>query len=55
MIDSSKFGRADLTSFASLNQITHLFTDTGLAQGWVKKLEQAGVLFNLCIEKVKLA
>jgi DeoR/GlpR family transcriptional regulator of sugar metabolism len=48
LIDSSKFGRADLTSFASLDQITHLLTDTGLAPAWVKKLEQARVPFTLC-------
>jgi DeoR/GlpR family transcriptional regulator of sugar metabolism len=52
LIDSSKFGRADLTSFASLNQITHLFTDTNLDSAWVKKLEQAGVPFTLCSEKM---
>jgi DeoR family fructose operon transcriptional repressor len=55
LIDSSKFGRADLTSFASLNQITHLFTDNGLAHAWVKKLEQAGVPFTLCNEKTEQA
>ncbi len=55
LIDSSKYGRADLTCFASLNQITHLFTDTGLAPAWVKKLEQAGVPFTLCDEKTEQA
>ena len=48
LIDSSKFGRADLTSFASPKQITHLFTDTGLAPAWVKKLQQARVPFTVC-------
>ena len=48
LIDSSKFGRADLTSFASLGQITHLFTDTELTPAWVKKLKQSGVPFTLC-------
>jgi len=55
LIDSSKFGRADLTSFATLDQITRLFTDTGLAPSWVKKLEQAGVPFTLCSEKTEKA
>ena len=55
LIDSSKFGRADLTSFASLNQITHLFTDTGLAPAWVKKLKQSGVAFSLCGENTEPA
>jgi len=53
LIDSSKFGRADLTSFAGLNQITRLFTDTDLAPAWVKKLEQAGVPYTLCSEKTE--
>ena len=55
LIDSSKIGRADLTSFASLDQIMHLFTDTNLAPAWVKKLEQAGVPFTLCNEKTEQA
>ena len=44
----------DLNSLAKLRQITRV-TDINLSPAWVKKLEQAGVLFNLCIEKVKLA
>jgi len=55
LIDSSKFGRADLTSFASLGQITHLFTDTDLAPAWVKKLKLAGVAFTLCSGKSELS
>ena len=55
LIDSSKFGRADLTSFASLDQITHLFTDSNLDPAWAKKLKQAGVPFSLCDEKTELA
>jgi DeoR/GlpR family transcriptional regulator of sugar metabolism len=51
LIDSSKFGRADLTSFANLNQITHLYTDSDLDPAWVIELKQAGVLFSLCSEK----
>ena len=30
MIDSSKFGKEDLTPFARPMQITHLFTDSGI-------------------------
>lgn len=48
LIDSSKFGRADLTSFARLDQITRLFTDINLTPAWVKKLKMAGVPFTLC-------
>ena len=55
LIDSSKFGRADLTSFAGLDQITHLFTDSALDPAWVKKLAQAGVPFSLCNERTEPA
>jgi len=55
LIDSSKFGRADLTSFASLDQITRLFTDNNLTPAWVKKLKQAGVPFTLCSGKTEPA
>ena len=55
LIDSSKFGRADLTAFASMEQITHLFTDSDLPPAWVKKLEQAAVPFTLCNGKSELS
>jgi DeoR/GlpR family transcriptional regulator of sugar metabolism len=53
LIDSSKFGRADLTSFASLDQITRLYTDSDLDPAWIKKLKQAGVPFSMCSEKTE--
>ena len=53
LIDSSKFGRADLTSFASLDQLTHLYTDSDLDPAWIKKLKQAGLPFSLCSEKTE--
>ena len=55
LIDSSKFGRADLTAFASMEQITHLFTDNDLPPTWVKKLKQAAVPFTLCNGKSELS
>ncbi len=48
LIDSSKFGRADLTPFARLNQITHLFTDANLSTEWQDRLAQAGLPYTLC-------
>jgi DeoR/GlpR family transcriptional regulator of sugar metabolism len=48
LIDSSKFGKADLTSFARLDQITHLFTDADLSQDWQDNLAQVGLPFTLC-------
>jgi DeoR/GlpR family transcriptional regulator of sugar metabolism len=43
LIDSSKFGKLDLTSFARIDQISQLFTDSKISPEWVEKLKQAGV------------
>ena len=48
LVDSSKMGKEDLTSFASLNQITHLYTDTGISDEWADRLKAAGVKFTIC-------
>jgi DeoR family fructose operon transcriptional repressor len=50
LIDSSKFGTDDLTSFARPEQITCLITDAGLSPEWVAKLQGAGIDFTLCGE-----
>src|SRR5687768_14687792 len=51
LVDSTKFGKEDLTPFARTDQITHLITDSRLSQEWTEKLEQAGVNFTLCEEQ----
>ena len=51
LIDSSKFGKEDLTPFASLDQIAHLITDSRLTTEWVAKLKEAGVDFTICEEE----
>jgi DeoR/GlpR family transcriptional regulator of sugar metabolism len=48
LVDSSKIGVEDLTPFASLDQITHLFTDAGLSDEWTERLRRAGVAFTIC-------
>lgn len=55
LIDSGKFGRMDLTVFARVDQVTHLFTDYAIAPDWVEKLKQAGVSFTLCGGKMESA
>ena len=50
LIDSSKFGKEDLTPFARPLQITHLFTDSGISDEWKMRLEWANVPFTACIE-----
>jgi DeoR/GlpR family transcriptional regulator of sugar metabolism len=48
LVDSSKFGKADLTPFARLDQINHLFVDYSLSADWLLLLEEAGLNFTIC-------
>jgi len=50
LVDSSKFGREDLTSFARPNQIVHLFTDSGITKEWKAQLGSANIPFTVCNE-----
>jgi len=51
LVDSSKFGKEDLTSFARPEKISHLLTDQNLSQDWADKLRQAGIAFTICKEE----
>lgn len=51
LVDSSKFGRSDLTSFASLKKIRRLFTDNDIAPEWVEQLKELGIEFTICQEE----
>jgi DeoR/GlpR family transcriptional regulator of sugar metabolism len=50
LIDSSKFGKIDLTLFAQTGQIQHLFTDNQLDFVWRKQLTESGIPYTLCGE-----
>jgi len=50
LIDSSKFGKEDLTPFARPEQITHLFTDSAIDSEWKTRLERANMSFTVCVE-----
>lgn len=50
LIDSSKFGRIDLTPFASVERIDRLFTDERLSPEWIARLGDAGIAFTVCAE-----
>jgi DeoR/GlpR family transcriptional regulator of sugar metabolism len=52
LVDSTKFGKEDLTPFARSDQITRLISDSKLSSAWVEKLKQAGINFTLCEEEV---
>lgn len=51
LVDSSKFGREDLTSFARPEKINCLFTDKHLSSDWMERLKQAGIQFTICDEE----
>ncbi len=48
LIDSSKFGKIDLTPFAALEQITHIFTDSNLDPQWIPQLQKFPVALTVC-------
>jgi DeoR family transcriptional regulator, fructose operon transcriptional repressor len=48
LVDSTKFGKEDMTSFAAARTIARLFTDEGLSAQWSERLKQAGIEFTLC-------
>jgi len=50
LIDSSKFGKEDLTPFARPDQITYLLTDSVIANEWKTRLERANITFTVCVE-----
>jgi len=51
LVDSSKFGKEDLTPFARPEKIVRLFTDSELSTEWVEKLKQAGMACTICEEE----
>lgn len=48
LVDASKFGKVDLTAFAQIEQISHLYTDQGLEPAWAARLQQAGLAYSIC-------
>jgi DeoR/GlpR family transcriptional regulator of sugar metabolism len=48
LVDATKIGKEDLTPFASLEQITHLYTDSCLSEAWAARLRSTGLAFTLC-------
>jgi DeoR/GlpR family transcriptional regulator of sugar metabolism len=51
LVDSSKMGHEDLTPFARPAQITHLFTDAEISDGWKSRLQSANIPFTICEEQ----
>jgi ribose transport system substrate-binding protein len=55
LIDSSKFGKIDLTTFTSLDQMTHIFTDSTLDAQWVQQLQKYPVALTVCSDSTVTA
>jgi DeoR/GlpR family transcriptional regulator of sugar metabolism len=51
LIDSSKFGKVDLSTSLRVNQISHLYSDDGLEKSWIDRLNETGIKFTLCKEE----
>ena len=51
LVDSTKFGKEDLTSFARPEKIECLFTDNHLSPDWEERLQRAGIEFKICEEE----
>ena len=51
MVDSSKFGKVDLTPSVRTHQISLLLTDQNLNTEWEGRLKENGVSFKICSEK----
>jgi DeoR/GlpR family transcriptional regulator of sugar metabolism len=50
LIDSSKFGKVDLTSFASLEQVSHIFTDSDVPPYFIEQLRRTCTTLTVCDE-----
>ncbi len=50
LVDASKFGKTDLTPFASINQVSHILTDQAIQPSVVNDLQHAGVTLTICSE-----
>ena len=55
LIDSSKFGKVDLSTSLRVNQISALYTDEKLDEGWISRLNEMGFNFTICKEDSGLA
>lgn len=55
LIDSSKFGKEDLTPFARPDDIYRLFTDERITKEWKEKLLKAGIDLVICQEEESLS
>jgi DeoR family fructose operon transcriptional repressor len=55
LVDSSKFGREDLTSFARPKKIIRMFTDESISPDWIIRLQEEGIEYSVCKEETVFA
>lgn len=48
LVDSSKFDKMGITSFATINQISHIFTDSDVHSDVVDRLRRLGINLTVC-------
>lgn len=48
LIDSTKFGKVDLTPFATVEQISHILTDSDLAPHYIDEIRQTCANLTVC-------
>jgi DeoR/GlpR family transcriptional regulator of sugar metabolism len=51
LVDSSKLGRVDLTSFANLEQVSHIITDSDVEPRFIQQLRQTCTDITVCGEE----
>jgi ribose transport system substrate-binding protein len=50
LIDSTKFGKVDLTPFATVEQVSHILTDSDVAPRYIDDLRQTSANLTVCGE-----
>jgi ribose transport system substrate-binding protein len=50
LIDASKFGQASLTPFATVDQLSHIVTDSQISPTYIEQLRQTEISFTICGE-----
>jgi ribose transport system substrate-binding protein len=50
LVDSSKFGKIDLIPFASINQLSHIFTDNRISPEYIDQLRLSCAAVTVCGE-----
>ena len=48
LVDSTKFGKVDLTPFATVDQVSHILTDSNLAPHYIDQIRQTCANLTVC-------